>query len=379
MNLAFASTTVNPGDYNWLALIHEVGHALGLEHPGSYNAAPGVSITYNNNAEYVEDTRQYTVMSYFGADFTGATHFVFNETPGLDDIAAIQRLYGANNSTRLGDNTYGFNSNVGGVFSITSSIQQVVFAIWDAGGKDTLDFSGYSQTQTIDLRADHFSSVGGATYNVAIGLGVTIENGVGGSGSDTIFGNSANNVLRGGSGNDTLDGGAGIDTAVFSGLRSAYSIVLNGQIVTVSGPDGTDTLTKIEQLAFSDQTIRSGLPLPLPHFDFNGDGTTDILWRSESGDTGLWLMQNGQRVGNVNEGNTPTNWHMDAWEDFNGDGTSDILWRSNAGDTGTLPNISDAEMQSSGRLRCNPRSMPDNHRFPPSAGERRLFNSSTRG
>jgi hypothetical protein len=27
-----------PGSYNWSTIIHETGHALGLKHPGNYNA-----------------------------------------------------------------------------------------------------------------------------------------------------------------------------------------------------------------------------------------------------------------------------------------------------------------------------------------------------
>src|SRR5262249_54775231 len=56
-----------PGGFDFMTLLHESGHPLGLQHPGDYNAGPGVTITYDANAEYIEDPRQYTVMSYFGA------------------------------------------------------------------------------------------------------------------------------------------------------------------------------------------------------------------------------------------------------------------------------------------------------------------------
>ena len=79
--------------------LHEIGHALGLSHPGNYNILPGgASLAYDGNAVYREDTDQYTVMSYFDEAITHA-NFVdtFAMTPMLHDIAAIQRLYGANN------------------------------------------------------------------------------------------------------------------------------------------------------------------------------------------------------------------------------------------------------------------------------------------
>ncbi len=83
-----------------------------------------------------------------------------------------------------------------------------------------------------------------------------IENAVGGSGSDTIIGNDANNRLTGGAGNDDIDGGSGTDSAVFTGMRAAYTITsLGGSSVRVAGPDGTDTLTNVEYLVFNDQTV----------------------------------------------------------------------------------------------------------------------------
>ncbi|HEY0052501.1 MAG TPA: calcium-binding protein, partial [Caulobacteraceae bacterium] len=56
---------------------------------------------------------------------------------------------------------------------------------------------------------------------------------------------------------DFIDGGLGVDVAVFSGLRSAYTITWNGQTATVVGPDGTDTLINVETFQFADQTVAS--------------------------------------------------------------------------------------------------------------------------
>src|SRR3954447_12202379 len=52
--------------------IHEIGHALGLSHPGPYDASDAIAPTYAKNAIYSQDTQQYTVMSYFapGSDGT---------------------------------------------------------------------------------------------------------------------------------------------------------------------------------------------------------------------------------------------------------------------------------------------------------------------
>jgi serralysin len=204
-------SSLGNGSYDNMAIIHEVGHAIGLDHPGEYN---GGNPTYASNALYVQDSRQYTLMSYFRAEETGASHGAnYASTPLLHDIAAAQLLYGANYATRAGDTTYGFSSTAGrAAYNITSPTQKAVFAIWDGGGTDMLNFGAYTQNAVINLNAESFSSVGGLTGNIAIAKGVTIENAYGGAGYDNMIGNAVANVLYGLGGNDTINGGAGSDT-----------------------------------------------------------------------------------------------------------------------------------------------------------------------
>ena len=266
---------LNNGQYGVITLQHETGHALGLQHPGAYNAAPGLSITYRANAEYFQDTRQYTIMSYFGAENSGAAHvdwntlqFVYASTPLLHDVAAIQAIYGADTTTRTGDTVYGFNSNAGrDAFDFTRNVLPVI-TIWDAGGTDTLDFSGWNTNSTIDLTPGAFSSGGGsgvvplevlkargllpASYtqaqydslrarynspdgllhdNISIAYGAIIENAIGGGGDDLIRGNDVANVLEGRDGNDTIYGMGG-DDRILGG---------NGDD-TLYGGDGDDTI-----------------------------------------------------------------------------------------------------------------------------------------
>ncbi|MGV3580265.1 M10 family metallopeptidase C-terminal domain-containing protein [Brevundimonas sp.] len=283
-SLSYNASPVLNG-YGMQVLTHEIGHAIGLSHPAAYNAGPGQTLNYSANAGYFEDSRQYTIMSYFSETNTGASFGSgrYSSAPLLDDIAAAQRLYGANMTTRTGDTTYGFNSNAGqNWFSASTALSVLIFAVWDAGGNDTFDFSGYNTSQVIDLRQGGFSNVGSLIGNVSIAIGAVIENAIGGSGSDQIFGNAGDNVITGGAGNDRIDGGLGSDTVVFSGNRSAYTITWNGQTGTVTGPDGTDTITNVEFLRFADQTIAAA---PTGGLNVSGDITANTMNGTASADT----------------------------------------------------------------------------------------------
>ncbi|MCW8088449.1 hypothetical protein [Sabulicella glaciei] len=76
----------------------------------------------------------------------------------------------------------------------------------------------------------------------------------GSDGNDTLTGTNFSDLFRGGLGNDTIHGERGVDTAIFNGLRSQYMVQYagHGNRYTVTGPDGTDLLTSVERLRFSD-------------------------------------------------------------------------------------------------------------------------------
>lgn len=230
------------GNYGGQVLIHEIGHAIGLSHPAEYNAGDDVNPTYAGSAIYYEDSRQYTVMSYFSESNTGANFGGrYSAAPLLDDIAAAQLEYGVNTSTRTGDTVYGFGSTAGRPwYEASSSSARVIMAVWDAGGNDTLNFSGFTQNQLIDLRSGYFSNVGGLTGNVAIAQGATIENATGGAGGDVINGNEVANRIFGQNGNDTLTGGGGQD--YLRGEAGADSLFGGAEFDDLHGNMGADTV-----------------------------------------------------------------------------------------------------------------------------------------
>jgi len=181
-------------------------------------------------------------------------YFAYAQTPAVHDILAVQTVYGADYTTRSGNTVYGFNSTADNAVFDFSTNKAPIVTIWDGGGNDTLDLSGYSTGSVIDLHEGAFSSAGhgmSAEYlayfasvgvdtpaelaafyannglgpdgrpldNIAIAYGAKIENAVGGSGHDLIIGNDLDNVLKGGAGNDVIAGGAGSDQ-LFGGAGS---------------------------------------------------------------------------------------------------------------------------------------------------------------
>ena len=122
--------------------------------------------------------------------------------------------------------------------------------------------------------------------------------------------------------------------ALYSSTGSApskaatYSIVRNGGTVTVTdnvGTDGTDTLTNVEQLQFSDV----GVSLSGVTNDFNADGSTDFLRQNSSGDLANWFVNGSAQISSSPYLPAPSSdWSLIATADFNGDARADYLWRN---------------------------------------------------
>lgn len=193
-------------------IMHDVGHGLGLSH--SHDGAfvfPGVTDDMPRGDNGL-NTKLFSVMSY-----NWVTNFSYGTpaTPMAFDIAAVQALYGANMTTKTGNDSY--------VIPTANAPGTYYACIWDAGGTDTVSVGrGATTGATIDLReatlrneiggGGFLSSVTGINGGFTIAKGAVIENGTGSVHADAITGNGANNALSGNGGVDTILGLAGNDT-----------------------------------------------------------------------------------------------------------------------------------------------------------------------
>ncbi|WP_156486021.1 matrixin family metalloprotease, partial [Prochlorococcus sp. MIT 1306] len=297
---------VSPGSYYHITFTHELGHALGLKHPhDSINTNPvfpGVDSPWDTGDNGLNAT-PWSVMTYndvganeYAPSFDAiGTYEGYLTGLGAFDIAAIQYLYGANNSFNTGDNIYSIDDTLDGFKSI-----------WDAGGVDTIDGSSSSKRVTIDLRSATLKNQPGGGgfvsrineefkgYTIAYNSNgdAEIENANGSSFNDLIIGNEVNNILHGrdgndnffgGKGNDKIYGGNSFDTAEFTGEITDYNFVLDAinDLFKVSDStlerDGEDSLSSVESIIFNQKQYEfpTDITLSATSFDENLDiGTT---------------------------------------------------------------------------------------------------------
>jgi len=108
--------------------------------------------------------------------------------------------------------------------------------------------------------------------------GTALDNRIfGGAFADTLIGLGGDDRLDGGGGDDAIVGGVGIDTSVHYAVSTATSWHRNidGTYTVTSGVDGTETLTTVEILDFTDRDV----VLDNAQQTFLGNGTSDLLWR----------------------------------------------------------------------------------------------------
>ncbi|MDE0003966.1 MAG: M10 family metallopeptidase C-terminal domain-containing protein, partial [Rhodospirillaceae bacterium] len=292
VNIADGSTRTKVGSSLFTTILHEIGHALGLGHLGPYNGYRN----FGAQAKFLNDSDQLSIMSYFSQtqnpniDASLATPLA----PMAVDLIALNNLYseyghGVSNAF-TGDTIWGFNTNIddseGKAFSqLSKHAHRNAFTIIDSGGTDTVDFSGYSADQVIDLTVTDStnpyataSSIGGLRGNMMLAAGTVIENAIGGSGDDVIIGNAEANVLAGNAGDDTFTGGAGADRFVYASGDTGHD-----RITDFTGGEDRIDFTGLG-IAFSDLTIAQGTGADAAH--------TVVSWAGAGGVTQSITLEN---------------------------------------------------------------------------------------
>ncbi|WP_420861629.1 zinc-dependent metalloprotease family protein [Algirhabdus cladophorae] len=228
------------GSYGFTTMLHELGHAFGLEHPHEGE----------NTLEEEEDNFGNTVMTY---------NLTWPEYPselGPFDVEALQYMYG----TPVDHTGWVFN-DTDDAFEITGASADD--SIYGVAGDNVIN--GKAGNDTIWGRDDNDKILGGSGDDFLSGMygNDTIFGGIGddiiwgftedapnysadedrlfgGAGDDMIYGHSGQDKLRGEKGNDFLDGGTSND--VLRGGAGRDTLYGGSGADTLQGGAGKDSL-----------------------------------------------------------------------------------------------------------------------------------------
>ncbi|NIJ19174.1 hypothetical protein FHS95_000843 [Sphingomonas naasensis] len=277
------------GDIDLLAAIYDDGSHNGyvalLENigNGSFTAPVKVSGTWQTGPDIlVADLNQDGNQDYL------VVKLVFNGPEPWESVSDLYLYHGDG----VGGFTFQRNTSTPGVIAAT--------VLGDVNGDGRLDL-----ITTRRVWSDPATSQ--ALFAVELGQ------------ADGAFGNALTRVLPvGGNGiaRGHLNDDAFIDLVVTT--ASGYSLLLgNG--------DGTFAQTNV--------SVAGGTTSPAVG-DFNGDGNTDLPWRSAAGESRVWTLDGTTVLSQAaTNSQAPTAWKVQDVADFNGDGKADILWRHDDGAT----------------------------------------------
>ncbi|MEO8241395.1 MAG: zinc-dependent metalloprotease family protein [bacterium] len=246
------SGNYDEGSYAFQTMLHELGHAMGLEHPweGGVTLAPAIDdqahtvMTYNTTFPYAEHLGTLDVaalQAQYGAasavqgwtvvmgkkvlDVTGSGH-----ADAILGVAGSSRLYGGGGNDSLhgrqSDDTLRGGGGADHLYGNTGNDK-----LYGNQGDDSL--FGFDDSHSWSSGSD--TLYGGAGNDQLTG-GMQADVLIGGSGNDVLDGYDGNDIMRGGGGSDSLYGG------VDYGLSGDQRLVGGGGSDLISGGLGQDSL-----------------------------------------------------------------------------------------------------------------------------------------
>ena len=241
INAYFTAADFQVGGMGWSTILHEMGHALGLDHPFGDGYYSGVDI-YDTVMSY----NSYIGTDDYGHYYNSSTFTTYQPA----DIYALQTVYGANTTTS--DDTYILEDLLyaSKLYGYIGTIDENLYTIYDYGGTDTLSLESFVTTtnQKIDINQLQESIItNGQVYHyLTIAKDTIIENVIGSASNDDIILNVASNQV---------DGGAGIDSVHITTNSGARIDKLADKIVVSSADSGFDVLTNTENLYINSSKI----------------------------------------------------------------------------------------------------------------------------
>ncbi|HYH21959.1 MAG TPA: matrixin family metalloprotease [Azospirillum sp.] len=248
------------GSYAYLTYIHEIGHAIGLKHPGDYDAGGNGGLGPFLPASL--DNTDQTVMSYI----TGNVRYPADLGPL--DVDAVAYLYGPKTARTIGHMQAGDdhpdrligdgadNALIGNGGDDTLSAGAGDDGLLAGPGNDRADggegddrlygnqgmddLAGGLGDDTLFGGQDADGVDGGGGADLLYG-NMGDDTLYGGQGADLLFGGQGADTIDGGDGNDTLHGNAGHDTLTGGNGADAFHVGL-GRDVVVDFTHGTDRI-----------------------------------------------------------------------------------------------------------------------------------------
>lgn len=201
----------------------------------------------------------YTVIGGTAPTYDGTNNL------GIAYGVVIENAIGGNGNDTLTGNSAA-NSFDGGAGSDTLTGGTGNDTLAGGAGSDTVVFFGaYSKyaiaystastAYTVTSVLDGVDAVSGcevftfADQSVALSNLILAASATGGAGNDTLAGSVGNTII---------DAGSGLDSVTYSGSRAGFSIAQSGANYIVSdniGTEGTDVLTSVERLVFTDSRV----------------------------------------------------------------------------------------------------------------------------